>query len=124
MPNKNRAKGKRWERTMAVAVEEADIPVDIVKDGYTDDYSDLILWRNFAVVQCKDAQQRRWTEWFEELQQQKANVGALYSALSVKQKGKASAQDALHLVPLEDLVRLLKAARWAHDQGYAQEAIA
>lgn len=118
MANKNRAKGKRWERVMEAAVQETGIPVDKVKDGYDDDYSDLILWRDFAVIQCKDAQAKRWTEWFAGLEEQRRNVGALYSVLSVKQKGKAAAEAGLHLVPLEHLVDLLKASKWAYEKGY------
>lgn len=105
---------------MDAAVHESGIDTDKVKDGYEDDYSDIILWHDFAIIQCKDVVNRTWTKWFTELGEQKKNVGALYSVLSVKQKGKAAAESGLHLVPFADLTDLLKAAKWADEHGYVK----
>ena len=79
--------------------------------GYTRDFGDLHLSPG-ALVQVKDCQVLRWSEWFTDLEEQIDGHGADVGFLMVKRPrmGPAQVGQWLAVMPVDRMTRLVRAA--------------
>lgn len=110
MVNRNKAKGDRWEAAVTKAYRLLGFPhAERTRAGWDDDRGDHLLGPGLC-VQSKDAKDRRWAEWFEQLEQQRKNAQADHAWLVVKRPGVADARQGLAVMTVEAHARLLHAA--------------
>lgn len=110
MPNRNKQKGDRFEAAVHQAYRVLGFPfAKRTRAGWDDDRGDHLLAPGLC-VQSKDAKTKRWTEWFEQLEEQKENAEAEHAWLVVKRVGYADAAHALAVMTVADHARLLRAA--------------
>ena len=110
--NRNKAKGDRAEMVARDFFRLNGFPgTERTRAGYTRDFGDLHLSPG-ALVQVKDCQRLRWSEWFTDLEEQIDSHGADVGFLMLKRPRMGSAQVGqwLAVMPVERMTRLVRAA--------------
>ena len=110
--NRNKAKGDRAEMVARDFFRLNGFPgTERTRAGYTRDFGDLHLSPG-ALVQVKDCQVLRWSEWFDGLEEQIKGHGADVGFLMVKRPRMGSAQVGqwLAVMPVDRMTRLVRAA--------------
>ena len=121
MASPQKSKGDRYERLVRDLVRARGFPgAERTKAGYARDAGDLHLDPVLGIgpaciVQCKDVRTPNWTEWLEQLQAQKEESRAEHAFLSWKRSRPGKAPLNLAVMPLEDMLVLLRKA------GYGTE---
>jgi len=110
--NRNKAKGDRAEMAARDFFRLNGFPgTERTRAGYTRDFGDLHLSPG-ALVQVKDCQVLRWSEWFTDLEEQIDGHGADVGFLMVKRPrmGPAQVGQWLAVMPVDRMTRLVRAA--------------
>lgn len=114
--NPAKRKGDVFERAVLDVFRRNGFPwAQRTRAGYERDYGDLHpLPGRAIIIQAKNRARLNWVEWFRELDQQRRNAGADHAILVVKRPGIGSAEDALAVMRLVDMIHLLRAAGYGH----------
>lgn len=109
-----KAKGDRFEIALRDYLRNHGFPwTERTRAGYARDHGDLHLSPGL-IVQAKNRARLCWSEWFTQLAQQRADAGAAHAVLVVRRPGIARPEDALAVMRVADMARLLR------DAGYGE----
>lgn len=114
MTGTNKRKGDAAERAVQKALHALGFPwTEKTRAGYERDHGDLHLCPGpAAIAQVKNARPPRWSEWLEQMAEQKSNAGADVAFLVWKRVGlgDARAGEWLAVMTLADMAELLRRA--------------
>ena len=103
MPNRNKQKGDRFERSAVLAASRYFPDAKRTRAGWDDDRGDVVLTKDYAFVQqAKDCQSRPWFKWLDELDTQFSHSGAVWGCVVSKRPGYGDAGDAMAIMRNRD----------------------
>ncbi|WP_343466371.1 hypothetical protein AAI421_14550 [Rhodococcus aetherivorans] len=117
MTNRNKARGDAEERAVLAILRNNGFPhAERTRPGRLEDQGDIFVTRTTGlapgvIAQTKNVRTPVWSEWMEQLAQQKARSGALIAFLThkiVRRGGRSPIR--LAIMPLDDFCTLLRAA--------------
>lgn len=109
MPNANKRKGDRFERSAVLTAQEYFPDAWRTRAGWDDDRGDVILVKDYSLIQqAKDCQARPWFSWLAELDAQKRNAGARWGCVVSKRPGFPDAADAMAIMRNRDWLALVQ----------------
>lgn len=116
MTSRQKARGDRYERDVRMLARMYGFPgAERTKAGYERDSGDIHLHPQIghgpgAIIQCKDVKTPNWTQWFEQVEQQKVEAAADVAFISWKRSRPGKAPLHLAILPLEEMFTLLRRA--------------
>jgi hypothetical protein len=113
MPNANKSKGDKYERSIVDYLRESGFGVDRTRAGWADDRGDIHGVSRESVpftFECKNHRHDSLPRWITELHAEVANNGGVLGAVIHKRHGTTNASAQFATLPLGMLVRLLKEA--------------
>lgn len=119
--NPNKDKGDRWQRAVNQAYRALGFPqCESTRAGWDTDRGDHLLSPGLC-VQSKDCKDKRWAEWFDQLEQQRRNAKADHAWLVIKRPGIADARHGLAVMTVAEHARLLHAAGYGTPTAQLEE---
>lgn len=107
LANPNKRRGDAEERVVESIIHERFPDAKRTRPGRRDDEGDIISPQGDFTVQVKCVKKPAWTEWLDELADQKRHSGASTAFLSVKRSRPGKSPLRLAVMPLEDMLELL-----------------
>lgn len=115
MPNRMKEKGDRAEREAVATFHRNGFPAaERTRAGYFRDAGDIHLTPG-VISQVKDRKQYAWPEWLQQLADQKTEANADHAFLMVKRPGFGQGEQWLGVMPVEDLLNLIRAAGYGEN---------
>ena len=106
-----RRKGDREEIVVERLLRERFPSARRTRAGRREDHGDILVPEVSATVQCKDVKTPQWSQWLEELADQKRHSGMATAFLSVKRSRPGKSPLRLAVMPLEDMLDLIERAK-------------
>ena len=111
MANRMKERGMIEERAVEKIIQEKFPDARRTRAGRREDAGDILVPSADATVQVKSVKTPQWSQWLEELADQKRHSGASTAFLSVKRSRPGKPPLRLAVMPLEDMLDLIERAK-------------
>ena len=111
MANPNKRRGDSEERVVEKIIQEKFPDARRTRAGRREDAGDILVPSADVTVQVKSVKTPQWSQWLEELADQKRHSGMATAFLSVKRSRPGKSPLRLAVMPLEDMLDLLERAK-------------
>ena len=115
MANPNKRRGDLEERVVEKIIQEWFPDAKRTRPGRRDDEGDVLSPSGDFTCQVKSVKTPQWSQWLEELADQKRHSGASTAFLSVKRSRPGKSPLRLAVMALEDYLELLERANQPHN---------
>lgn len=111
MANPNKRRGDSEERAVERIIQGRFPDAKRTRAGRREDEGDLLSPQGDFTCQVKAVKTPQWSQWLEELADQKRHSGMATAFLSVKRSRPGKSPLRLAVMPLEDMLELLERAK-------------
>ena len=111
MANPNKRRGDSEERAVEKIIQEKFPDAKRTRAGRREDEGDVLSPAGNFSCQVKAVKTPQWSQWLEELADQKRHSGMATAFLSVKRSRPGKSPLRLAVMPLEDMLDLIERAK-------------
>jgi hypothetical protein len=109
--NRMKERGMREERAVEKIIQEKFPDARRTRAGRREDAGDILVPSADATVQVKSVKTPQWSQWLEDLADQKRHSGMSTAFLSVKRSRPGKSPLRLAVMPLDEFLELLGRAK-------------